>query len=185
MTQETETPPQAECRAYLAEHMWVECSEITTKRNLPGSAVLPCHPACICHGSGRRYLLRRECLSSHGPASIIPQNKGECWANVPLHSKVIYNDNCHGLGYVYDDRPNALTEAIREKGWVLAFDQGKEGQGDMAFIWNLTDDGNYNERIGFVSNGSTWIPDSGPDKGYRWPEVAEVALYRACRGEAE
>lgn len=59
MTNKTET--QAERRAYLAEHMSVECHSGGTGPGMtkPDGSYVDVCPHC--HGSGRRYLLRVKC----------------------------------------------------------------------------------------------------------------------------
>ena len=121
-----------------------------------------------CHGSGVRYPFRLAC-----PV-------GAKYVKDSIHGHYEHGQTCcSGLGYIFNDSPQVLWQAVRDRGWIGAFDQGQADQGDMVFSWSLRDDGRYDERIGFVSNGSTFIPDSGPDEGLRGQDALETALHRA------
>ena len=115
-----------------------------------------------CQGSGVRYPFRLACPE----CERVPGFRDECGA-------------CNGLGYVFNPDADVLWEAVRAKVWVMAVDQGKGSQGDMVFVWSLREDGSYDERIGFVSNGSLVIPDSGKDEGLRGQAALQTALHRA------
>jgi len=145
MTNKAETQ---ERRAYLAEHMSVECGAWNHEAD---SGFCDLCDSQSGGPLGRRYLLRREC-----------RNRLYCltFSNCEV---------CSGLGYVYDDSTNALTEAIRAKGWQLILKTWHTGDAvgiTTGYEWGLAP-------IGVVL----------VDEGYRWPESAEVAAYRACRAE--
>jgi len=146
------TPPQADRRAYLAEHMSAECPD--------------CHGVKIhlgrgaCQGPGWRPLLRQGC----------PNTCTECREQhhtVPLERCA----ECSGRNYVYDGSPNALTEAIRAKGWAYDIISRPDFPGDAVDVHD-------NSTVMEIHGGV------GPDEGLRGQEALEVALYRACRAEA-
>lgn len=164
MTQETEIPPQAELRAYLAEHMSV-VREMTfaTWFQAGGSWT---------EGSDRRYLLRRKCPCSMTMGRIGgSRNFNVCDA---CYSRSGHADeqctNCSGLGYVYDDSPNALTEAVRAKGWQYKHEGYHADVGDSVLIMNSI--AHDIARVNMKDN-------------LRGTEALEVALYRACRAEVD
>ncbi len=83
-------------------------TETTTDR-AEGQAWLAEHvsaPYTVDYPKGsKRWLLRRECGDGFQPSS------GVSWMCLGVRC------TCAGLGYVYNDAEDALTEAIRAKGW--------------------------------------------------------------------
>jgi len=182
MTNKTETPPQAERRAYLAEHyMGAECDDIT--HSYGDREECP-----VCHGSGRRYLLRRECDKCRGYGTVdldygqasfyigCSSCGGHQSPQVPNRNDV--SDQDKGLGYVYDDSPNALTEAIRAKGWTHQIHSRPFWRGDSIGIFKWEGD------LEHVRGELVELGRVEPVEGFRDTEALEIALYRACRAEA-
>lgn len=120
-----------------------------------------------------KYLLRRECpCTCHDGPGFIPSRdtnphccaEGICDWCIRGHFKE--------PGYVYDDSPNALTEAIRAKGWSYRVYGTSAYGGDEVTIIDYPSGG-------FVIGKAIHKRDHlyGSD-------AIELALYRACRAEA-
>ncbi len=120
---EVSTEIRARVRAYLAAEMWVPCGKCEGGIHyiIRGDYELSCGP---CQGSGKQFLLRKDCSlcraregfwieDGQGATKI---NCAKCGGDGRRTTK--YPDGV-GLGYLFDDSPDALWDAVREKGWTI------------------------------------------------------------------
>ncbi|MCH8981537.1 hypothetical protein IH922_05905 [candidate division KSB1 bacterium] len=68
--------------------------------------------------------------------------------------------HCPNTGYVFNDAPDALCDAVRAKGWTAIHEIGIKGQGDLVIIWMMGKAG-FLKEIGRVEN------DFETDEGHR------------------
>ncbi len=110
------------------------------------------------HPDGLRYLLRRNCWCTAYAAFSPEDDHGG-------------TPQCKD-GWLYDDRPNALTEAIVDRGWRAV--HSIESPYHIVEIYKPD---------GYSPTGSTLIGMVDSNDKLRGQEALEVALYRACRAE--
>ena len=102
---------RAQVRAYLTAEMWGPCSKCLgfgqlVTHNLCGDNPPMSGGDCPdCQGSGKQFLLRKPCPES------IPRQGREC--EIPCSPDC--EGECEGVGYVFNDSPDALWDAIRAR----------------------------------------------------------------------
>ena len=142
---------RAQVRAYLSAEMWVPCPCAATLGRCRSCVEqtrlqLPLHQQeCICQGSGNQFLLRKVCdrcrgygtyEHDYGQASFYTGCSncgGHQSPEVPNRSDV--SDEDRGLGYLFNDSPDALWDAVRVKGWQVDYNVGAEKCGDTVEVY--------------------------------------------------
>ena len=103
---------RAQVRACLAAEMWgpcPACGDTVDPGGNPyfsiGGNEMPDGSDCPdCHGTGKQFLLRKACINAHdGPYWCVANQCAVCSPG----------DGSSGLGYLFDDSPDALWDAVR------------------------------------------------------------------------
>ncbi len=164
---------RAQIRAYLAAETWV-----------PWSVTGPDEGGTIDDPeltlSGKQFLLRQACPRKHLHRDHygINQPRGRCiWCesdSYPSTQSCLNDPECHeccGLGYLFDDSPDALWDAVRAKGWSIDFEQWPSG--DTVIILSMY------ERWESVGDGVIY------EEGLRGQSAIELAVARALGWKGE
>lgn len=134
----------------------------------PGIKGFSTSPDCSCEGSGIRYPLRLPC-----PDGECQRNKGKVlWTFEGQDTQFIDHAECGGSTFLFNPDPDALTDAIRAKGWKLEFIAEPECEGDHVVIrgWN-------GEEFSVIG-----VADYDED-GLRGQAAIQEAVARAVRNE--
>ncbi len=163
------TQPTDETQAALAE--WgcpVECGESTCTAKAQAVDGTWIQTDCVdCHSTGQRYLLRRECYFA---VETDPGGNDYYFCADCLEpEECLPSCHCAGLGYVFNDDPDAIIGehgAIRAKGWAYKLTSGEKY--DAAYIWTTDSLPHY---IGTVTTV----------EGHFGMAAIQLALLRAVR----
>lgn len=167
------TTDRAGVQAQLAEVVSVECPrEQHPLWDKHCTTLSLHHPDCDCQGSGRKWLLRKNCpiqVGGHYHRNWVCE---DCNESVERYDQANHNCSirgdcveCGGTTYVYNDAEDALTEAIRALGLILDVFADPSDEGDWVIIYQSPID----------DNPAT----VKPSEGLRGRAAVEVCLDRA------